>query len=58
MEEHLIFFILRYWWETKFMKTSCKSAIEALEYTLQEGIIVIDECIYLKKKKLLNEFLL
>lgn len=46
MEEHLIFFILRYWWETKFMKTSCKSAIEALEYALQEGIIVIDECIY------------
>lgn len=40
------------------MKTSCKSAIEALEYALQEGIIVIDECIYLKKKKLLNEFLL
>lgn len=50
MEEHLIFFILRYWWETKFMKTSCKSAIEALEYALQEGIIVIAECIYLKKK--------
>lgn len=56
MEEHLIFLILRCWWGTKFLKISCKSAIEALEYVLQEGVSVIDECNYFKK--LLNEFLL